>query len=311
MRCNLSNPSAGMCADINIGRVTRPPGRCSPEGERHHERPRRRENIGERTGSAGEPFARKPQHEAAHAGDRQPLRQTVSDRLRHLVIFALQGATRSTPSTPRRAGTRPSCAARPPTRAMTWSWPSAATAPSTKPRTVCWLPSRSPACPAAPPTYSGRCSAYLAIRSTPPSTCWRWPTTAAPQGGPRCRQRPLLHVRLRPWPRRERGRARRRQPAPEVALRPLVLHGGRGRHFMRRYLVRPPRMTSTPGRRQLQGVTAIVQNGAPYTYFQNRRSTSPKAPRCSPGRWPACVLHRATPMTGASIAFRARSRTRA
>jgi len=42
--------------------------------------------------------------------------------------------------------------------------------------------------------------------------------------------------------------------------------------FMRRYLLSPPRLLvqAGDGHEQLDGVTAIVQNGATFTYFQNR-----------------------------------------
>src|SRR5438128_5074920 len=40
--------------------------------------------------------------------------------------------------------------------------------------------------------------------------------------------------------------------------------------FARRYLLSPPRMRVQAGDTTLEGVTAIVQNGSPFTYFQNR-----------------------------------------
>src|ERR1700742_2320342 len=40
--------------------------------------------------------------------------------------------------------------------------------------------------------------------------------------------------------------------------------------FARRYLVSPPRMTVHTPDGDLDAVTAIVQNGSPFTYFQNR-----------------------------------------
>ena len=85
------------------------------------------------------------------------------------------------------------------------------------------------------------------------------------------RQRPLLHVRLRPRPRRERRRARRRQPAPEGALRALLLHLGGGQHVPAPLPAAPAADgRRTPAGRRSTGVTAIVQNGSPFTYFQDR-----------------------------------------
>ena len=40
--------------------------------------------------------------------------------------------------------------------------------------------------------------------------------------------------------------------------------------FMRRYLVAPPRLLLDAGGETHEGVTAIIQNGSPFTYFQNR-----------------------------------------
>src|SRR5436853_6868743 len=40
--------------------------------------------------------------------------------------------------------------------------------------------------------------------------------------------------------------------------------------FNRHYLVRPPRLEAELGSERVRGVTAIVQNGAPYTYFGAR-----------------------------------------
>ena len=54
--------------------------------------------------------------------------------------------------------------------------------------------------------------------------------------------------------------------------------------FARRYLVRPPRMEVLAGGHTLPGVTAIVQNGSPFTYFRTGRSRSPTEPRSTPAR---------------------------
>src|ERR1035441_10593996 len=40
--------------------------------------------------------------------------------------------------------------------------------------------------------------------------------------------------------------------------------------FTRHYLLNPPRMVAHTGEQTLEGVTTIVQNGSPFTYFQNR-----------------------------------------
>jgi diacylglycerol kinase family enzyme len=78
--------------------------------------------------------------------------------------------------------------------------------------------------------------------------------------------------------------------------------------FMRRYLVRPPRLTvRTAAGEELDGVTAVVQNGSPFTYFQNRPIEIAEGASLHSGTLAGGVLHRATPLTGASIAWRALS----
>ena len=57
--------------------------------------------------------------------------------------------------------------------------------------------------------------------------------------------------------------------------------------FARRYLIRPPRMVARAGEQTFDGVTTIVQNGSPFTYFQTGRSRSPRARLSTRARWPA------------------------
>jgi diacylglycerol kinase family enzyme len=102
--------------------------------------------------------------------------------------------------------------------------------------------------------------------------------------------------------------------------------------FARRYLVRPPRLQTELGassvagegarrgprrwlerrRRpmdgELSGVTAIVQNGSPFTYFQNRPIEIAEDAALDSGTLAGCVLHRARPLDMPSIAWRAFSR---
>jgi diacylglycerol kinase family enzyme len=111
--------------------------------------------------------------------------------------------------------------------------------------------------------------------------------------------------------------------------------------FARRYLLRPPRLTTHPaaskspsaapadrsGRPQrrslrpfprkrkpddagdvLEGVTAIVQNGSPFTYFQNRPIEIADDVKLDSGTLSTCVLHRARPIDMPFIAWRAFSK---
>ncbi len=78
--------------------------------------------------------------------------------------------------------------------------------------------------------------------------------------------------------------------------------------FARRYLVHPPRMVAHAEGKTLQGVTTIVQNGSPFTYFQNRPIEVAEGAALDSGALAASVLHRARPFDMPSIAWRAFSR---
>ena len=70
--------------------------------------------------------------------------------------------------------------------------------------------------------------------------------------------------------------------------------------FTRRYLVQP---AAAGGRCRtasaLEGVTAIVQNGSPFTYFQNRPIEIAEGAALDSGALAGGVLHRATPLDDA------------
>ncbi|MFI5004609.1 MAG: diacylglycerol/lipid kinase family protein [Solirubrobacterales bacterium] len=110
--------------------------------------------------------------------------------------------------------------------------------------------------------------------------------------------------------------------------------------FARRYLLRPPRLTThlsdaespndtgvgksaRPRERSLrlfprrtkpdvgdvlEGVTAIIQNGSPFTYFQNRPIEVADDAKLDSGTLSTCVLRRARPIDMPFIAWRAFSK---
>jgi diacylglycerol kinase family enzyme len=78
--------------------------------------------------------------------------------------------------------------------------------------------------------------------------------------------------------------------------------------FTGRYLVNPPRMVAHAGGESFEGVTTIVQNGSPFTYFQNRPIEIAEGAALDSGALAGCVLHRARPLDMPSIAWRAFSR---
>jgi len=76
--------------------------------------------------------------------------------------------------------------------------------------------------------------------------------------------------------------------------------------FLRRYLLSPPRLEAqTRGGETLAGVTAIVQNGSPFTYFQDRPIEIAEGAALDSGLLAGGVLHRATLLSMPSIAWRA------
>jgi diacylglycerol kinase family enzyme len=77
--------------------------------------------------------------------------------------------------------------------------------------------------------------------------------------------------------------------------------------FVRRYLVRPPRLRVDAEGETLDGVTAIVQNGSPFTYFQNRPIEIAEGASLQSGKLAGGVLHRATLVSMPFIAWRALS----
>ncbi len=76
--------------------------------------------------------------------------------------------------------------------------------------------------------------------------------------------------------------------------------------FLRRYLVSPPQLeVEAANGEKLAGVTAIVQNGSPFTYFQNRPIEIADGAALDSGELAGGVLRRATLLSMPSIAWRA------
>ena len=75
-----------------------------------------------------------------------------------------------------------------------------------------------------------------------------------------------------------------------------------------RYLAKPPRLEVDAQGRTLKGVTAILQNGSPFTYFQDRPIELAEGATLDSDALAGAVLHRATPLGMSSIGVRAFSR---
>ena len=78
--------------------------------------------------------------------------------------------------------------------------------------------------------------------------------------------------------------------------------------FLRRYVVNPPRLEVEVGGRTIPGVTAVVQNGSPYTYFQRTPIEMGEGAALDSGDLAGVVLERASPADMPTVLFRALSR---
>jgi diacylglycerol kinase family enzyme len=83
------------------------------------------------------------------------------------------------------------------------------------------------------------------------------------------------------------------------------------RTFFRHYLVRPPHVELETDRGlRLEGIDAILQNGDPYTYFDVRPLRVAENSALDSGRLAGAMLHRATPLDVPTVAYRLFSRRR-
>jgi diacylglycerol kinase family enzyme len=78
--------------------------------------------------------------------------------------------------------------------------------------------------------------------------------------------------------------------------------------FNRRYLFRPPALEAELAGERVKGVTAIVQNAAPYTYFGNRPVHMGEGAALDSGDLAGVVLTRASPIDIPTIIWRSLSR---
>ncbi len=78
--------------------------------------------------------------------------------------------------------------------------------------------------------------------------------------------------------------------------------------FARRYVAKPPRLTVEAAGEEQDGVTAIVQNASPFTYFKDRPIEVADGPELDSATLRSCVLRRASPLDMPTIAYRAFAR---
>jgi diacylglycerol kinase family enzyme len=77
--------------------------------------------------------------------------------------------------------------------------------------------------------------------------------------------------------------------------------------FLRKYVVNPPRLEITVDGETVQGVSAFFQNGAPYTYFKSRPVSLVEGARLDSGDLAGVMLTRARPYDVPTVTFRALS----
>jgi diacylglycerol kinase family enzyme len=98
------------------------------------------------------------------------------------------------------------------------------------------------------------------------------------------------------------------RPHLKARLGPWFFTGVAVATYVRRYLVRPPRLELLgPDGTMLAGVTAVVQNGSPFTYFEDRPIDIVEGAALDSGTLSVAVLHRATPAAMPFITWRALS----
>ncbi|HWF49094.1 MAG TPA: hypothetical protein VG294_00505, partial [Solirubrobacteraceae bacterium] len=79
------------------------------------------------------------------------------------------------------------------------------------------------------------------------------------------------------------------------------------RTFTRSYLFRPPRFEATLDTETVNGVTVIVQNGTPYTYFRNLPVNMGEGAELTSGDLAGVVLERASAIDIPTVIWRALS----
>jgi diacylglycerol kinase family enzyme len=99
------------------------------------------------------------------------------------------------------------------------------------------------------------------------------------------------------------------RPRLKARLGPYLFTAVAVATFARRYLIRPPRLELQAEGRTHGGVTAIIQNGSPFTYFRERPIVVAEGASLQSGTLSAAVLRRARVFDMPTLAWRAFSRS--
>jgi diacylglycerol kinase family enzyme len=98
-----------------------------------------------------------------------------------------------------------------------------------------------------------------------------------------------------------------RNPRLKARFGPWYFAQSAVRTFLERYVVRPPRLEVEVGGQTFRGVSAFVQNGEAYTYFQSTPIEVSAGAALDSGDLSGAVLTRASPVDVPTVMFRALS----
>jgi diacylglycerol kinase family enzyme len=98
-----------------------------------------------------------------------------------------------------------------------------------------------------------------------------------------------------------------RNPRLKARFGPWFFAQSAVKTFLSRYLVRPPKLEVEVGGEKVRGVSAFVQNGSPYTYFQSRPIHVAGDSELDSGDFSGAVLTRASAVDVPTVMFRALS----
>jgi diacylglycerol kinase family enzyme len=98
-----------------------------------------------------------------------------------------------------------------------------------------------------------------------------------------------------------------RNPTLKARFGPWYFAHSAVRTFLARYIVRPPRLDVEVGGRTVRGVSAFVQNGQAYTYFQSTPVQVAEGGALDSGDLSGAVLTRASPVDVPTVTYRALS----
>jgi diacylglycerol kinase family enzyme len=97
-------------------------------------------------------------------------------------------------------------------------------------------------------------------------------------------------------------------PRLKAQYGPLFYTGSAVSVFLRKYVVNPPQLIVEADGRTVTGVSAFIQNGDPYTYFRARPIQLVEDVELDNGRLGGVVLERASPIDIPTVLWRALSR---